>query len=210
MANPDTTQNPPVFFQLNAMVPGIRPSQILELWSEYRGLMFGNRGMDVVCLDPAFHPAPACELEAWIRYELNRIVAKRHQIETEGSTNQSTLLDCDDSAFQLKSAASGLIRTRLSAPLCVGVLICRVKATHREHMLNWVASAELPQQFQSGYGDGSSPAKPAPPALKIWIVDVHAAITQALKDPALALPDPLLRPLSECANLYSDISFLLI
>ncbi len=210
MANPPSTETPKSFFKLNALVLGIRPSQILKLWGEFRGQMFGDRGIDVICLDPAFHPATHDELAAWIRYELERIVEKRKEIEAGGNTNQVTLLDCDDSAFQLKSAASGLIRTRLSAPLCVGVLACRVKATGREHMVNWVVSAEPDRQSAPKDGNNESPRKPGPPELKLWIVDVHALINEALQNPNNALPATLLRPLAECANVYSDISFILI
>jgi hypothetical protein len=210
MAKSDTTQDPPVFFTLNAMVPGIRPSQILELWSEFRGKMFGNRGVDVICLDPAFHPATQEQLEKWIRFELGRIVDKRRDIETGGNTNQQALLDCDDSAFQLKSAASGLIRTRLSAPLCVGLLACRVTATGREHMVNWVVSARPKKRHFHKEDSDDSPKRPHLNHLQIWIVDVHEAVNAALSDPSNGLPKQILRPLSECADHYSDISFILI
>lgn len=207
------TTTPRKFFKHRPFVPTIRPSQILQLWDEVRP-QFASRGVDVLTFDPAYHPAPLAELGAWLLDELSTIQTDLRALEQAHDGDQRALLDCDDSAFLLKSRASGQIRSLLSAPLPVGILCCRRKSSAKEHIINWFVSADQgPARKRPGPKKGEPQSDDqfiSRTILRLWFLDVRRSLSElGKKQPNGQWLEGSLLPISKLTAEYDDISLIL-
>ncbi|MBL9173337.1 MAG: hypothetical protein JNL10_07380 [Verrucomicrobiales bacterium] len=165
-----TTTGDPDFFEFRSRdtFPPIRPSDILNLWEGAWGTgrtgFLASPDLRTYFFDPAFHPATAAELKKWVNDEIEKLVADRIRIRETGETNQRILMDCEDSAFCLKSAASSYVRSKLSAPLCVGIMACQSVKTKCDHVVNWFVSADRVGPDSPDYD------------FQLWFTDVRTCV----------------------------------
>lgn len=165
-----TSSGDPQFFEFRPRdtFPPIRPSDILRLWERAWGK--GNNGflaspdLRSYFFDPAFHPATAAELQNWVTAEIDQLVEDLLRIRKDRVNNERILMDCEDSAFRLKSAASSYVRSKLSAPLCVGVMACQAVKTKCDHVVNWFVSADRVDASSPGYD------------FQLWFTDVRTCV----------------------------------
>ena len=148
--------------------PPILPSDILGRWATAWGDgktgFLASPDLRTYFFDPAFHPATTEELRTWVTAEVSKVVQSRLQIRDSQQVRQTVLLDCEDSAFCLKSAAAGYVRSKLSAPLCAGVMACQTVKTRRDHVVNWFLSADPMPGGRPGYRH------------ELWFADVRTAV----------------------------------
>lgn len=148
--------------------PPILPSDILGVWESAWGDgktgFLASPDLRTYFFDPAFHPATAEELRNWVTAEVAKVVQTRLGILDSQQVRQTVLLDCEDSAFCLKSAAASYVRSKLSAPLCAGIMACQTRKTRRDHVVNWFLSADPLPGGRPGYRH------------QLWFADVRTAV----------------------------------
>lgn len=165
-----TSTGDPSFFEFRPRdtYPPIRPSDILRLWEgswgRGRSGFLASPDLRTYFFDPAFHPATAAELEKWVNTEIDELVEDRIRIRRDRVNNERILMDCEDSAFRLKSAASSYVRSKLSAPLCVGIMACQSVKTKGDHVVNWFVSADRKDAASRSYD------------FQLWFTDVRTCV----------------------------------
>jgi hypothetical protein len=169
-------------FRRRDRTPPVLPSDIRKAWENHRQVFQIPLHGGLVVLDPAYHPASKNELRSWITQEVESI-AQQQDNQTSSNTSRG-LQDCDDSAFNLKSSASGYRQSPLAAPLCVGVMLCRTVAG-TEHVVNWFVSADR-EPSSSTYNV----------ICNLWFCDVQALVRKqrGLDLPKSVMTEALVSP----------------